>query len=213
MRLYSYFRSSAAYRVRIALALKGIDAEQVAINLLAREPLPDYRQAVNPQGFVPALDTDADGLIVQSLAIMEYLDETHPEPALLPERAADRAYVRAAAQLVACDIHPLANLRVLRYLKRDLGHDQAAIDGWYRHWVEDGLVRLEAFVAAEGTSGRFLFGDTPTMADCVLVPQLFNARRLACDLAGMPTLVAIDARCAELDAFKRAHPDRQPDAA
>ncbi|GAA0866029.1 maleylacetoacetate isomerase [Sphingopyxis soli] len=213
MRLYSYFRSSAAYRVRIALALKGIDAEQVAINLLAREPLPDYRQAVNPQGFVPALDTDADGLIVQSLAIMEYLDETHPEPALLPERAADRAYVRAAAQLVACDIHPLANLRVLRYLKRDLGHDQAAIDGWYRHWVEDGLVRLEAFVAAERTSGRFLFGDTPTMADCVLVPQLFNARRLACDLAGMPTLVAIDARCAELDAFKRAHPDRQPDAA
>jgi len=213
MRLYSYFRSSAAYRVRIALALKGIAAEQVAINLLAREPLPDYRQAVNPQGFVPALDTDTDGLIVQSLAIMEYLDETHPEPALLPERAADRAYVRAAAQLVACDIHPLANLRVLRYLKRDLGHDQAAIDGWYRHWVEDGLVRLEAFVAAEGTSGRFLFGDTPTMADCVLVPQLFNARRLACDLAGMPTLVAIDARCAELDAFKRAHPDRQPDAA
>ncbi len=212
MKLYSYFRSSAAYRVRIALNLKGIEAEQVPVHLLRSEQLPAYRAAHNPQGLIPAIEDEADGVIPQSLAIIEYLEERFPEPALLPKGLAQRAYVRAVALLIACDIHPLANLRVLRYLKRELGQEQAAIDTWYRHWVEDGLGRLEAFVAAEGRSGRFIFGDVPTMADCCLVPQLFNARRLECDLAGVPTLVAIDARCQELAAFQRAHPSVQPDA-
>ena len=212
MKLYSYFRSSAAYRVRIALNLKGIAAEQQAVHLLEPEPLPAYRAAHNPQGLIPAIETDGDGLIAQSVAIIEYLEERYPKPALLPKGLAERAYVRAATLLIACDIHPLANLRVLRYLKRELGQEQAAIDTWYRHWVEDGLGRLEAFVTAEGRSGGFLFGDGPTMADCCLAPQLFNARRLECDLAGMPTLVAIDARCQALEAFQRAHPSVQPDA-
>jgi maleylacetoacetate isomerase len=212
MKLYSYFRSSAAYRVRIALNLKGIEAEQEPVHLLRPEPLPAYRQAHNPQGLVPAIETGEDGLIPQSIAIIEYVEERFPQPALLPKGLAERAYVRAAALLIACDIHPLANLRVLRYLKRELGQEQPAIDTWYRHWVEDGLGRLEAYVTAQGRSGRFLFGDGPTMADCCLVPQLFNARRLECDLAGMPTLVAIDARCQELEAFRKAHPSVQPDA-
>ncbi len=212
MKLYSYFRSSAAYRVRIALNLKGIEAEQEAIHLLQSEPLPAYRAAHNPQGLIPALESDEDGLIPQSLAIIEYLEERFPEPALLPAGLAERAYVRAAALLIACDIHPLANLRVLKYLKRELGQEQAAIDTWYRHWVEDGLGRLEAFVTNGGRSGRFILGDTPMMADCLLVPQLFNARRLECDLSSMPTLVAIDARCQEIEAFRKAHPSVQPDA-
>jgi maleylacetoacetate isomerase len=211
MKLYSYFRSSAAYRVRIALALKGIAAEQEAVHLLKPEPLPAYRKAHNPQGLVPAIESE-DGLIPQSLAIIEYLEERFPERSLLPRGLAERAYVRAAALLIACDIHPLANLRVLRYLKRELGQEQAAIDTWYRHWVEDGLGRLEAFVTREGRSGRFLLGDGPTMADCCLAPQLFNARRLECDLSAVPALVAIDARCQELEAFQQAHPSRQPDA-
>ena len=151
-------------------------------------------------------------MIAQSIAIIEYLEERFPSPALLPAGLAERAYVRAAALLIACDIHPLANLRVLQYLKRQLGHDQTAIDQWYRHWVEDGLGRLEAFVAAEARYGDFLFGNSPTMADCCLVPQMFNARRLACDVSGFPILVAIDARCQELEAFKAAHPAAQPDA-
>jgi len=211
MKLYSYFRSSAAYRVRIALNLKGLTAEQEAVHLLHREAMPAYRAAHNPQGLIPALDTD-DGLLVQSLAIIEYLEERHPDPELLPQGFAPRAYVRAVAMLIACDIHPLANLRVLRYLKHELGQGQDAIDAWYRHWVEDGLARLEAYVVAEGRSGRYMFGDSPTIADCCLVPQMFNARRLKCDIAPFPTLVAIDARCAELDAFQRAHPSVQPDA-
>ncbi len=212
MKLYSYFRSSAAYRVRIALNLKGIEAEQSAVHLLKGEQSGSYRESVNPQGMVPALVTEEDGLIVQSLAIIEYLDETHADVPLLPEGAAARAYTRAAAQLVACDIHPLANLRVLKYLKRSMGHDQAEIDTWYRHWVEDGLGRLEAFVTAGGRSGRFIHGDTPTVADCCLVPQIYNARRLQCDITPFQTLLRIDAHCGELEAFQRAHPAVQPDA-
>jgi len=212
MKLYSYFRSSAAYRVRIALNLKGIDAEQESVHLLKPDALPAYRAAHNPQGLVPAIETDEDGLIPQSMAIIEYLEERFPAPALLPGSPAERAYIRAAALLIACDIHPLANLRVLKYLKRELGQEQAAIDTWYRHWVENGLGRLEAFVRNEGRSGRYLFGDSPTMADCCLVPQLFNARRLECDLSAMPMLVAIDARCQALEAFQGAHPSVQPDA-
>lgn len=211
MKLYSYFQSSAAYRVRIALALKGIDTEQVAINLLQREALLAYRE-INPQGLVPALISDEDGLCAQSLAIIEYLDECFPEPPLLPDSPGARAYVRSISQLIACDIHPLANLRVLRYLKREMGHDQSEIDLWYCHWVEDGLGRLEQFVLAEGRCGAFLYGNDPSMADCLLVPQLFNARRLQCELSGFPTLVAIDARCGEMEPFRRAHPSRQHDS-
>lgn len=211
MKLYSYFRSSASYRVRIALHLKSIAAEQSAVHLIKPDPLSAFRRDVSAQGFVPALETE-DGLLVQSLAILEYLDEYAPEPPLLPQGLAPRAYVRAAAQLVACDIHPLANLRVLRYLKHDLGRSQDEIDTWYRHWVEDGLGRLEAYILAEGRSGRFIHGDEPTIADCCLVPQLFNARRLACHIEIFPTLLKIDAHCCELDAFQRAHPALQPDA-
>jgi len=212
LKLYSYFQSSAAYRVRIALALKRLDAEPSAIDLLDREALSSFRNRTSPQGLVPALDTDEHGLVVQSLAIIEYLDERYPEPPLLPGTLQARAYVRAAAQLIACEIHPLANLRVLRYLKRQLGQDQPAIDSWYRHWVEDGLTRLEAFVVQEKHHGAFLYRDQPTMADCLLVPQLHNARRLACDLSAIPTLIEIDRRCHEFDAFRSAHPNRQPDA-
>jgi maleylacetoacetate isomerase len=211
MKLYSYFRSSAAYRVRIALNLKGLETEQEAVHLLKADQMPAYRATHNPQGLIPALESD-DGFFVQSIAIIEYLEERYPEPALLPAGFAARAYVRAAALLIACDIHPLANLRVLRYLKRDLAQDQAAIDSWYRHWVEDGFTRLEAFLASEGRSGRFTLGDSPTIADCCLVPQMFNARRLKCDLSGFPTLVAIDAHCQQLAAFRKAHPSEQPDA-
>ncbi|WP_340316666.1 maleylacetoacetate isomerase [Rhizorhabdus argentea] len=211
MKLYSYFRSSAAYRVRIALNLKGLDAEQSAVHLLKGDALAAYRAGRNAQGLVPALDTD-DGLLVQSLAIMDYLEERFPQPPLLPQGHASRAYVRAAALLIACDIHPLANLRVLRYLKAEFGHSQDEIDTWYRHWVEDGLGRLEAYLRAEGRSGRFVHGDRPTTADCCLVPQMFNARRLNCNVEPFPTLVAIDAHCTALDAFQRAHPSVQPDA-
>jgi maleylacetoacetate isomerase len=211
MKLYSYFRSSAAYRVRIALNLKGIAVEQQAVHLVKPDPLPAFRREVSPQGLIPAIEGE-DGLMVQSIAIMEYLEERHPDPALLPQGFAARAYVRAAAQLIACEIHPLANLRVLRYLKHDLGHGQDEVDGWYRHWVEDGLGRLEAFVAGSGRSGRFIHGDAPTIADCCLVPQMFNARRLDCAIDAFPTLVAIDAQCAGLEAFRLAHPSVQPDA-
>lgn len=212
MKLFGYFRSSAAYRVRIALNLKEIGVDQSPVNLLAAEALPSYRAQVNPQGLLPALITDEDGILVQSLAIIEYLQEIHPEPPLLPFDPSARAYVRAAAQMIACDIHPLANLRVLRHLKAELGQDQEQIDRWYRHWVRDGLERLEAFVRASGRAGRFLCGDTPGMADCCLVPQLFNARRFNCALDGLDTLLTIDARCGAIDAFQRAHPSLQPDA-
>jgi maleylacetoacetate isomerase/maleylpyruvate isomerase len=212
-RLYSYFRSSAAYRVRIALALKGIDYQTVPVHLLragGEQHLPGYR-ATNPAELVPAFE--ADGLVLtQSLAIIEYLEETCPSPALLPADAPGRARVRALAQTIACEIHPLNNLRVLAYLRDEMGIDQTARDHWYRHWVEQGLAVLEQLLAGAANTGLYCHGDTPTMADCCLVPQMFNAMRFDCRLETLPTVRRIYAQCLQLPAFQAAAPERQPDA-
>jgi maleylacetoacetate isomerase len=213
VKLYSYFRSSAAFRVRIALNLKGIAYETVPVHLLkagGEQHLEAYRRA-NPASLIPALEDDGR-LLTQSLAIIEYLDERHPQPALLPPDAPARAYVRAIALSIACDIHPLNNLRVLRYLVRDMGLSDEKKDAWYRHWVELGLGQLEQSVTAAGLSGRYALGDRVTMADLAIVPQIFNARRFGCDLSGAATLSAICDRCMELEAFQRAQPSSQPDA-
>ncbi|HEX8572448.1 MAG TPA: maleylacetoacetate isomerase [Allosphingosinicella sp.] len=203
--LFDYFRSSAAYRVRIALGLKGVDYERVKVNLLEGEHnAPGYR-AVAPQGLVPALEIDGHRL-TQSLAIIAYLEATRPEPPLLPADPAEAAHVRALAFVVASDIHPINNLRVLRYLKDELGREQSERDSWYRHWVAQGFAALEAMAAPR--SGRFLFGDSATLADICLVPQMYNARRFDVPLAGYPTLVRADAEAAALEAFAAAHPDR-----
>lgn len=211
MKLYTYFRSGAAFRVRIALNLKGLQYEPRFVSLpkgAHREP--EYAQ-LNPQALVPTLVTD-DGLrLAQSLAIMEYLDEVHPAPALLPRDAAGKARVRSLALLVACDIHPLNNLRVLQHLKRELRQDEAQINGWYRHWIAQGLAKLEAELAAPAT-GRFSHGDSPTMADCCLVPQVFGAQRYQCDLAPYPAVMRVFGECMQLEAFEAAQPSRQPDA-
>ncbi|WP_018991012.1 maleylacetoacetate isomerase [Aromatoleum toluclasticum] len=213
MKLYTYFRSSAAYRVRIALNLKGLAWDAVPVHLVrdgGEQRQPAYLE-LNPVGLVPTLDDDGQ-LLTQSLAIIEYLDETHPEPGLLPAGAADRARVRAIAQAIACDIHPINNLRVLQYLKREFGISDAQRDAWYRHWVEVGLAGVEQLLARDKRTGTFCHGDAPTLADCCLVPQVFNARRFGCDLSAMPTVRRIAERCATLEAFRLAAPENQPDA-
>ena len=212
IRLYTYFRSSAAYRVRIALNLKGIDYQAVPVHLVrngGEHKSTDYL-ALNPQGLVPALAVDGQ-VLTQSLAILEYLDETHPDPALLPADPLGRARVRAIAQAIACDIHPINNLRVLQYLGGTLGLDQAAKDDWYRHWVQTGLQAVEAMLAADRRTGAFCHGDQPGLADCCLVPQVFNARRFNCDLTALPTIMRIAERCEQIDAFNQAAPAQQPD--
>lgn len=210
--LHTYFRSSASFRVRIALGLKGLDWRAHVVWLPAGEQAGAGFLAVNPQGLVPALVDD--GLVLsQSLAIIEYLDETRPPAVLLPADPAGRARVRALSQLVACDIHPLNNLRVLNHLRGALGLDQVAADAWYRHWCAEGLAALERDLAAHGRAGRFCHGDAPTMADCCLVPQVFNARRFAVDLAPYPTVTGVFDACMALDAFDAAQPSRQPEAA
>jgi maleylacetoacetate isomerase len=204
--LYDYHRSSACYRVRIALNLKGIAYEAVPVNLLEGEQKAEDYRALNPQGFVPLLEVE--GLrLVQSLAIVDWLEARHPEPRLLPADADERAHVLALALTIACDIHPLNNLRVLKYLSGPLSQPPEARDDWYRHWVAEGLVALEA-MAAKGAAGRFLAGDSPTLADICLVPQMFNARRFEVPLDAYPTLVRADAEANRLDAFAAAHPDR-----
>lgn len=212
MKLYSYYRSSAAYRVRIALNLKQIPHELAFVHLVRQggEHRATAYAALNPQRLVPTLQ-DGDQVLTQSLAIIEYLDETHAGQPLLPGDAVGRARVRAMAQLIACDTHPLNNLRVLRYLQNDLDVDEAARNAWYRHWIEESFTALETLLQAPAT-GRFCHGDTPTLADCCLVPQVYNARRFAVDLAAYPTIVRIDAACATVPAFQAAAPQAQADA-
>ena len=211
MKLYTYFRSSASFRVRIALNLKGLAYEPSFVHL----PKGEHRAApyakVNPQALTPTLELDDGAQLAQSLAIIEYLDETHPQPPLLPKDAKGRARVRSLSLLVACEIHPLNNLRTLQHLKRALGQNEDQVNAWYRHWVADGLARFEADVA-RGGAGRFCHGDAPTMADCCLVPQIFNAQRYKCDLAPYPVTMRIFDACMKVEAFDRAQPSKQPDA-
>ncbi|MES2297670.1 MAG: maleylacetoacetate isomerase [Pseudomonadota bacterium] len=213
MRLYTYFRSSAAYRVRIALNLKGLAYEAVPVHLLREggEHLQAGYRAVNPGALVPSLQVGG-ATLTQSLAILEYLEETHPAPALLPPDALGRARVRALALMVACDIHPVANLRVLKYLTGTLKISEEDKTEWYRHWVREGLAAIEAHLARDPDTGRFCHGDEPSMADCCLVPQVFNAQRFNVDLAPYPTIERIHAACSALPAFAAAHPAQQPDS-
>ena len=212
MRLYSYFRSSAAYRVRIALALKKLDAEILPVHLLkgGGEQLGPIYRRLNPQSLVPTLETES-GALAQSLAIIEYLEETHPEPPLLPHNSFDRARVRAFALAIACDIHPLNNLRVLNKLRADLNADQKAIEAWYCHWIQLGLGALETMVDDRAAATGVCFGERPGLADVCLVPQMANARRYACDLSAMPKLLAIDEALRRRSEFRAAAPEVQPD--
>jgi maleylacetoacetate isomerase len=210
LELYTFFRSSASYRVRIALALKGLEAEQKVVWLPGGEQLGDDFRAVNPQQFVPTLVVDGQ-VLTQSLAIMEYLDEVHPAPMLLPRDPIGRARVRSLAQLIACEIHPLNNLRVLKYLKGPLGQPQSVVDSWYRHWVSEGLAAFERQLG-DGGSGAYCHGDTVTMADVCLVPQIFNARRVDTDLSPFPATMRIFDDLMRLDAFDRTQPMKQPEA-
>lgn len=213
MKLYSYFRSSAAYRVRIVLALKGLNVDYGYVHMLkdgGQQNAPEY-QAVNPMKLVPALDVNGD-VLTQSIAICEYLEEVYPEPPLLPGDVMDRAYMRAVAAAIACEIHPLNNLRVLKYLSNTLGLDKPDRDIWYRHWIAEGLNGVEALVAQSGKAGAYCFGNAPTLADAFLIPQLANARRFDCDLTAYPTLVAVEQRAIQLPAFVAAAPAAQGDA-
>ena len=213
MKLHTYFRSSAAYRVRIALNLKGIAAEQASVHLVRNggEQFSAAYAALSPHRLVPVLEDD-DLVLSQSLAIIEYLDESRPPHPLLPPDTAGRARVRALSLAIACDLHPMNNLRVLKYLSEQLGASAEQKNDWYRHWVAVGLGALEQQLVRDAATGAFCHGDTPGMADCCLVPQLYNARRFDCDLAAYPTLLAIERRCAALPAFERASPERQADS-
>jgi maleylacetoacetate isomerase/maleylpyruvate isomerase len=209
MELYNYFRSSASYRVRIALALKGLSYDYKAVHITKNEQFAESYAAVSAARLVPLL-RDGEQVITQSMAIIEYLDETHPLPPLLPADAAGRARVRALAQDVACEIHPLNNLRVLRYLVHSLKVSDEDKDRWYRHWVETGLEAVERQLAAR--PGRYCHGDTPTLADCVLVPQIFNAQRFKCRTDHVPQVMRVFDACMQLDAFDKTRPEACPDA-
>lgn len=213
MELYTYFRSSAAYRVRIALNLKGLKADYRYVHLVkdgGQQHQPEYL-ALNPQGLVPAL-VDKGHVLTQSLAIIDYLDEAHPQPPLLPKDAFGRARVRALAQIVACDIHPINNQRILKYLENEFRADEAARSKWYRHWIVEGFNALDKLLGSSSATGKFCHGDQPTLADICLVPQVFNARRFKIDLASFPAIEHINNACLALQAFADAAPERQPDA-
>ncbi|HVG05970.1 MAG TPA: maleylacetoacetate isomerase [Burkholderiaceae bacterium] len=213
IRLYNYFRSSASYRVRIALSFKGLPYDYAPVHLLkggGQQLAPSFR-ALNPDGLVPVLD-DSGQVLTQSLAIIEYLEETRPDPPLLPRNPVERAYVRSIALTVACDIHPLNNLRVLRYLVNTMGATEEQKNIWYRHWVEQGLAALEARLVADKRSGRYALGDGVTLADVVIVPQIFNAQRMDCKLESVPTIMRIFENCMQLPAFSETQPSAQPDA-
>ena len=212
MKLYNYFRSSASFRVRIALALKGLPYDYVPVNLLKGEQHADAFTAISPTALVPSLVTDEGLALGQSMAIIEYLDEVHPAPPLLPGSPFDRARVRALAQTIACEIHPLNNLRVLQYLSRELKVDEEQRNNWYRHWVRLGLEAYERELALL-PAGTYSFGNTPTLADCLLVPQIFNARRLDTDLSGLPRTMATFEACMALPAFLQTQPSACPDNA
>ena len=211
MKLHGFFRSGTSHRLRIALNLKGLDYDYVAVNLRTEEHLGEAFRALNPQGLVPVLEHEGNAMI-QSPAIIEWLEERFPEPALLPAEPQARARVRAMAALVGCDIHPINNRRILEYLRKDLGHDEATVLAWCGHWIRAGFDALEALLAADPARGDFCFGNTPTLADVYLIPQVESARRFDVDLTPYPHIVAIDRACAALDAFRRAAPAAQPDA-
>jgi maleylacetoacetate isomerase len=210
VKLYTYFRSSAAFRVRIALNLKGLAYEPVFVHLAKGEHRAPPYAKVNPQALLPTLELDDGTRLTQSLAIIEYLDEAHPAKPLIPKDRLGKARVRSLSYLIASEIHPLNNLRVLQHLKRALGQNEDQVNTWYRHWIADGLAKLEAELAT--SSGKFCHGDAPTMADCCLVPQIFNAKRYQSDLAPYPKTMRVFEACMQLEAFDRAQPSKQPDA-
>lgn len=212
MKLHNYFRSSTSFRVRIALNLKGLDYDYAAYHLRHGEHRSDTYLALNPQGLVPTLELDDGTCIGQSLAIMEYLDETHPEPPLLPGSPTARARIRALAYAIACDIHPVNNMRILKYLADPLGHDADTVTDWFRHWAGIEFETLERRLANEPETGRFCHGDRPTLADICLIPQVVNNRRFDVDMSPYPTINRIYDACLELDAFQQAMPANQPDA-
>jgi maleylpyruvate isomerase len=212
MKLYNFFRSGTSHRLRISLNLKGLTTEYVAVDLRTEAHLKAEFKAINPQGLVPALALDDGQMLIQSPAIIEWLEERYPTPALLPSNPEDRARVRALAAIVGCDIHPINNRRILETLKQQFGCDQAAIDAWCGTWIGDGFDAIEALLAADAKRGAFCFGDAPTLADVYLVPQVESARRFKVDLSRWPLISAIDAACGQLDAFRLAAPGLQPDA-
>ena len=212
MKLYNFFRSGTSHRLRIALNLKGLPTTYVPVDLRTEQHLKDEFKAINPQGLVPALEVDGQ-VLIQSPAIIEWLEETHPTPALLPAGANERARVRALAAIVGCDIHPINNRRILEYLRKELGANEDAVNAWCATWISAGFDALEALLAADTQRGAFCWGHSPTLADVYLVPQVESARRFKVDLSRWPLISAVDAACAKLDAFRLAAPGQQPDAA
>jgi maleylpyruvate isomerase len=211
MKLYSFFRSGTSHRLRIALNLKGIVTDYVAVDMRTEEHLQEAFKAIHPQGFLPVLDT-GEQMLIQSPAIIEWLEETYPTPALLPANASGRVHVRALAALVGCDIHPINNRRILQYLRNELGANEDAVNAWCATWIKDGFNAYEAILAADKKRGVFSYGDIPTLADVYLVPQVESARRFKVDLTQWPLIAAVEAACMQLDAFKNSAPMQQPDA-